>query len=57
MVPDHGTQYEENPSSHYGGMSGDVSKSNQAMVIHKNTLLMNGNQIGPVVFPKTCLQA
>ena len=23
MVPDHGTQYEENPSSHHGGMHVD----------------------------------
>ena len=23
MVPDHGTQYEENPSSHHGGMHED----------------------------------
>ena len=32
------------------------SKSNQSMAIPNNTLLLNFSEIGPVVFPKTCLQ-
>ena len=29
MVPDHGTQYEENPSSHHGGMHEDFPTDGQ----------------------------
>ena len=42
MVPDHATKYEENPSSHYGGMCEDGLTDQQAVgQLIKSVRLMN----------------